>query len=88
MASFEARIAKHILRLQKNKELQMTEQQRRAYYTAPGPSLRLLHNQITGRDAQRRMDKERKEMLMETEAYEIPQITSTEDVLPQEAGRK
>ena len=80
MTSFEARIAKHIIRLQKTKARQMAEQQRRAYYTAPGPSLHLLHSQITGTDAQCSIDKERKEMLME---YEIPRVTIAEGVLPQ-----
>jgi len=81
MSSFEARIAKHIIRLQKTKARQVTEQQRHAYYTAPGPLLHLLHNQ-----AQRPANKERKETLTEKKTYEIPRkeaCTSTEGVLPQ-----
>jgi len=81
MSSFEARIAKHIIRLQKTKAHQVTEQQRHAYYTAPGPLLHLLHNQ-----AQRPANKERKETLTEKKTYEIPRkeaCTSTEGVLPQ-----
>ena len=46
MASLEARIANHIIRLHKVKARQIVQQQRRAYYTAPGPSLLLLHGEV------------------------------------------
>lgn len=86
MSSFEARISKHIIRLQKTKARQVTEQQRHAYYTAPGPLLHLLHNQ-----AQRPADKKRKETLTEKKTYEIPRkeaCISTEGVLPEENTSK
>jgi len=66
MASLEAHIANNVLRLQKSKARQIAKQQRHAYYTAPGPSLQLLHGGIPAtqtRGAQCPMKDNRKETL-------------------------
>jgi len=79
MASLEVRIAKHIIRLQKIKSRQTVEQQRNAYYTAPGPSLQLLNGQISSVSRDKR-----KETLVEKEVPETePTCTRAEEGLQQ-----
>lgn len=63
MASLEARITKQFTRLHKAKTRQTAEQQRRAYYSAPGPSLLSLHtgNMVTQRVSRETNDNQTQE---------------------------
>ena len=89
MAPLEARIAKHFIRLQKTKSRQAVDKQRNAYYTAPGPSLRLLHSQATATQSVYRNKRE------DTPMEKFPQIgpyRRSEDALqrnerPEESAR-
>jgi len=87
MAPLEVRIAKHIIRLQKVKARQVAEQQKRAYYTAPGPSLLSLHSRIIAKqgDIHCLIEEKRKETLIEEDASRTSKTAAHGRCLEEEA---